>query len=191
MRNFLLFFVGGSTGGLIFAGAGVRPAGKPRFLRYDKPRVGADSTAPAGAFRRPTGPQVRLLGRRYRPGLWRRKHPRADMESAPTANGKRRSELGNRELYVITNPCRGRCSHRPGNLAAPEGPREGHGPPLQTFRNAPPNRNGCNHPVDRRAGCPHPAAPCGGANVRGRIWNPPLRPTANAAVNRETANFTL
>ena len=117
----------------------------------------------------------------------RRKHPRADMESAPTANSKRRSQPGNRELYVITNPCRGRCSHRPGNPAAPEGPREGHGPPLQTFRNVPPNRNGCDHPGVRRAGCPHPAAPRGAANVRGRIWNPPLRPTANAAVNRETA----
>ena len=22
---------------------------------------------------------------------------------------------------------------------------------------------------------PHPAAPCGGANARGRVWNPPLR----------------
>ena len=54
-------------------------------------------------------------------------------------------------------------------------PREGHGPPLQTFRNAPPNRNGCDHPGDRRAGCPHPAAPRGAANVPGRIWNPPLR----------------
>ena len=46
--------------------------------------VGADSTAPAGAFRRPTGPQVRLLGRRYPPGLRRRRVFRADMESAPT-----------------------------------------------------------------------------------------------------------
>ena len=172
MRNFLVFFVGGSTGGLIFAGAGVRPAGKPRFLRYDKPRVGADSTAPAGAFRRPTGPQVRLLGRRYRPGLWRRKHPRADMESAPTANGKRRGEPGNRELYVITNSCRGRCSHRPGNPAAPEGPREGHGPPLQTMaNNRPPGAAiTIRATVGRDALIPpHPAAPqtsAGGYGIR-------------------------
>ena len=60
---------------------------------------------------------------------------------------------------VTTNLCRGRCSHRPGNPAAPEGPREGHGPPLQTFRNAPPNRNGCDHPGVRRAGCPIPPDP--------------------------------
>ena len=37
--------------------------------------------------------------------------------------------------------------------------------------------NGCRFPGGRRAGCPHPAAPRGGANARGRIWNPPLRPT--------------
>ena len=30
--------------------------------------------------------------------------------------------------------------------------------------------------------------PCGGGNPRGRIWNPPLRPTANVEVNRETTN---
>ena len=35
--------------------------------------------------------------------------------------------------------------------------------------------DGRNHPGVRRAGCPHPAAPRGGANTRGRIWNPPLR----------------
>ena len=57
-------------------------------------------------------------------------------------------------------------------------PREGHGPPLQTMENAAANRCGLDHPGDRRAGCPHPAGPCGGGNVRGRIWNPPLRPTA-------------
>ena len=30
--------------------------------------------------------------------------------------------------------------------------------------------------------------PCGGGNPRGRIWNPPLRPTANVETNRETTN---
>ena len=30
--------------------------------------------------------------------------------------------------------------------------------------------------------------PCGGGNPRGRIWNPPLRPTANVEANRETTN---
>ena len=31
-----------------------------------------------------------------------------------------------------------------------------------------------NHPGGRRAGCPHPAGPCGGARFRGRIRAPPL-----------------
>ena len=47
--------------------------------------------------------------------------------------------------------------------------------------------DGRNHPGVRRAGCPHPAALRGGTNARGRIWNPPLRTTANAAANRENA----
>ena len=51
-----------------------------------QPPVGDDArTAPAGAFRRPTGPQARLLGRRSSRGCSRRREcPRADMESAPT-----------------------------------------------------------------------------------------------------------
>ena len=65
-------------------GAGPATNRETVILMLLRTRVGADSTAPAGAFRRPTGPQVRLLGRRYRPGLRRRKRPRADMESAPT-----------------------------------------------------------------------------------------------------------
>ena len=55
-------------------------------------------------------------------------------------------------------------------------PREGHGPPLQTMANAAANRNGCDHPVDRRAGCPHPAGPCGGANACGRDKSLPYKP---------------
>ena len=47
--------------------------------------------------------------------------------------------------------------------------------------------NGCRFPGGRRAGCPHPAAPRGGANARGRIWNPPLRPTARCAANGKPA----
>ena len=109
---------------------------------------------------------------------------------------------------VTTNLCRGRCLHcarrRVSEANRAAGPalrpeivpgtprwrkvsREGHGPPLQPTENDPPNRNGCNHPGVRRAGCPHPAGPRGGANTRGRIWNPPLRTTANGAANRENA----
>ena len=36
----------------------------------------------------------------------------------------------------------------------------------------PANRCGLNRPGDRRAGCPHPAGPCGGANACGLIWPP-------------------
>ena len=55
-------------------------------------------------------------------------------------------------------------------------PREGHGPPLQTMENAAANRCGLDHPGDRRAGCPHPAGPCGGGNVCGRDKSLPYKP---------------
>ena len=44
---------------------GPRPTGENAALRLYRASVGDDAcTAPAGAFRRPTGPQARLLGRR-------------------------------------------------------------------------------------------------------------------------------
>ena len=47
-----------------------RPTGKMQFPRPLQTHVGDDAcTAPAGAFRRPTGPQVRLLGRRSSRGV--------------------------------------------------------------------------------------------------------------------------
>ena len=55
-------------------------------------------------------------------------------------------------------------------------PREGHGPPLQTMANAAANRCGLDHPGDRRAGCPHPAGPRGGANACGRDKSLPYKP---------------
>ena len=48
--------------------------------------------------------------------------------------------VGNYGPRNYRNICRGRCLHRPENSAAPEGPREGHGPPLQTTENDRPNR---------------------------------------------------
>ena len=53
-------------------------------------------------------------------------------------------------------------------FAPPRGLREGHAPPLHAIRVRPANRDGRGHPGGRRAGCPHPAGPCGGANARGR-----------------------
>ena len=56
------------------------------------------------------------------------------MESAPTANGKRRGQPGKHNLRVIANLCRGRCSHRPGNPAAARTPAGGINPaPTNNF----------------------------------------------------------
>ena len=66
------------------AGAFRRPTAAQRRL-LENLFVGAGFTAPAGAFRRPTAAQRRLLGRRSRPwDLAPPSGPRADMESAPT-----------------------------------------------------------------------------------------------------------
>ena len=56
------------------------------------------------------------------------------------------------------------------------------------------NRDGRRHPGGRRAGCPHPAGPCGGADVPilklprcGGRERPPYGAGANAAADREIA----
>ena len=46
--------------------------------------------------------------------------------------------------------------------------REGHAPPLHAVRERPAKWDCRGRPGERRAGCPHPAAPCGGAGFRGR-----------------------
>ena len=50
--------------------------------------------------------------------------------------------------------------------ASPQGPREGHAPPLQTMANVAVKRVGPHHPGSR-AGCPHPAGPPAGAKTPG------------------------
>ena len=136
------------------------------------------------------------------------------MESAPTAEGRAGGQPGNRIPPPRRTPCRGRCSHRPGQPHAAANT-------LRTMANGAAKRVGRNRPGGRRAGCPHPAGPRGGANVSilklpwcggrerppykfgktrrpprrihaaarspGRIWNPPLRPRAGPVGNRETA----
>ena len=92
----------------------------------------------------------------------------------PTA--KCRGQPGNRNLRVIINLCRGRCLHRPANLAAAQGPAGGPWPSPTNHGGRPANRCGLNHPGDRRAGCPHPAGPCGGGNVCGRDKSLPYKP---------------
>ena len=65
----------------------------------------------------------------------------------------------------------GRCSHRPGGVRGGVVVREGHAPPLHAVRERPAKRDCRGRPGERRAGCPHPAGPRGGANVP--ILNPP------------------
>ena len=109
---------------------------------------------------------------------------------------------------VTTNLCRGRCLHcarrRVSEANRAAGPalrpeivpgtprwrkvsREGHGPPLQTTENDRPNRTAATTQATVGRDALIPPHPRGGANARGRIWNPPLRTTANGAANRENA----
>ena len=57
--------------------------------------------------------------------------PAGGMNPAPTNGGKARGQPEKCEPRDATNLCRGRCLHRPGDPAPPQGPREGHGPPLR------------------------------------------------------------
>ena len=151
------------------------------------------------------------------------------MNARPTDPGKHGGHPGNATPAAIANPCRGRCSHRPGVFAAARGSagginpaptgkfcvsgksggrdvcpglqgratalprgyaarqggpiwnrplhglfaaarglREGHAPPLHAVRERPAKWACRGHLGECRAGCPHPAAPCGGAGFRGR-----------------------
>ena len=45
--------------------------------------------------------------------------PAGGINPSPTNHGKARGGPGNRNLCDITNPCRGRCSHRPATPAPP------------------------------------------------------------------------
>ena len=90
---------------------------------------------------------------------------------------------------VTTNLCRGRCSHCarrrvseanraagpalrpeivPGTPRWRKASREGHGPPLQTFRNDPPNRTAAATRAIVGRDALIPPHPRGGANARGR-----------------------
>ena len=75
--------------------------------------------------------------------------------------GRRRvcSQPGKPWPRVITNLCRGRCSHRPGDPAAPQTSAGGINPSPTNHGKRPAKRDGHNPPGGRRAGCPHPAGP--------------------------------
>ena len=155
-----------------------RPTGKPRSRRTANPCRGrclhrpADPASPQGPGRDALipphargGANVSILNRQCAAGV----------NARPTEPGKCGGQPGNCGPALQQTSVGDDARIVPGTPRRRKVPREGHGPPLQTFRNAPPNRNGRDHPGDRRAGCPHPAGPHGGANVCGRIWNPPLR----------------
>ena len=76
-------------------------------------------------------------------------------------------------------------------FAARQGSAGGPWPSPTNHGERPAKREGHALSGGRRAGCPHPAAPRGGANACGRIWNPPLRPTAGPRPTGENAALRL
>ena len=113
--------------------------------------------------------------------------PAGGINPAPTVNGRVHDQPGNRGLVAPQTHVGDDACIVPGTLLHRKVPGRDKSLPYKPSEHDSPNRDGRNHPGVRRAGCPHPAAPRGGANTRGRIWNPPLRTTANAAANRENA----
>ena len=68
-------------------------------------------------------------------------------------------------------------------FAAVRGLREGHAPLLHAVRGRPAKWDCRSRPGERRAGCPHPAAPCGRAGFRGRDKS---RPYGQILCSRQT-----
>ena len=84
-----------------------------------------------------------------------------DRRRAPRPTGKLRP-------CHTTNPCRGRCLHRPGGHASPQGPVGGINPaPTNKFCVSGQTGTARSPPGGRRAGCPHPAGPPAAANTPG------------------------
>ena len=126
-------------------GAGRAGNRKPRVLAIS---VGADSiSARFAAARTPAG----------------------GINPAPTADGGSAANRENHSPRVITNLCRGRCSHRPGSPAAAQTPAGGPWPSPTNHGKRPTKRDGHNPPGGRRAGCPHPAGPAAPQTPAGGI----------------------
>ena len=142
---------GGWVGGRVAAGVNARPTGpgKPRAQPGNVP-----------CYINPCRGRFHIGPARGGAGV-----PRADMESAPTANGRAHNHPGNLHSPRCCNLCRGRCSHRPGVLAGGAGFAGGPWPSPTNRGKRSAKREGGGHPGGRRAGCPHPAGPCGGANA--------------------------
>ena len=134
------------------AAAGVR--GRDKSLPYDQRRARGQPDSR-------NHPGGRRAGCPHPAGLCAVANTHGRIWNPPLRNGKVRGQPGSRTLCGIANLCRGRCLNRPGDLALPQGPREGYD--QRWVCGQPGSRN---HPDGRRAGCPHPAGPCGGARSR-------------------------
>ena len=95
----------------------------------------------------------------------RRKRLRADMESAPTVNGRVCDQPGNRNLVAPKTHVGDDACIVPGSLLHRKVPGRDKSLPYKPSEHDSPNRDGRNHPGVRRAGCPHPAEARGGTNV--------------------------
>ena len=134
----------------------------------------------------------------------RGKAGRADMESAPTwgvyggvnvpgfesprCGGRERPPYGTGETRrppgKMQSPrCTVGADSISARFAAVRGLREGHAPPLHGIRARPAKWACRGRPGERRAGCPHPAAPRGKAGFRGRDKS---RPYGQILCSRQT-----
>ena len=91
--------------------------------------------------------------------------PRADMESAPTTGGKAHDQPGNHGPCMIANLCRGTMLASSRDVFGGAGFAGGPWPSPTNRGKRSAKREGGGHPGGRRAGCPHPAGPCGGRGV--------------------------
>ena len=181
---------------------GVRFPGRAMALPY-KPRKTTGQTGTAVTTQASVGRDALIP-----PHPARRKRPRADMESAPTDDGECRGQPGNGAPAAPQTSVRDdACTAPAGAFRRPTGPqarllgRRSSREPCGGVRFPGWDKSRPYKPSEttRQTGTgvttrafvgrdalipPHPR---GGANTRGRIWNPPLRTTANAAANRETA----
>ena len=85
---------------------------------------------------------------------------------SPTNHGRPSAKRAKRGPAVISGLCRGRCLHRPAGPVAAQGSAGGLWPSPTNHGERPAKREGHTPPDGRRAGCPHPAAPRGGARFR-------------------------
>ena len=102
--------------------------------------------------------------------------PAGGINPSPTNHGRPAANRGKRGLAVISDLCRGRCSHRPADPAAAQGSAGGPWPSPTNHGERPAKWEGHTPSGGRRAGCPHPAAPRGDGNTRGRDKSLPYEP---------------